>query len=150
MHVHYMKFHNPTFIKWFKSILMVVAAILLLCSILCGYMLFLLRNNAIQMSSDLTRYIQTNILYLFIKYFFVKTKNCICHSPSASLHVSLIHQKKAIEMQHLPSSIQLPRWPANAALMFLFCFPYNALHAFAEVFPVVTVATSSRNSSRLL
>lgn len=56
-----MKFNNPTFLKWFKSIPLIVAAILLFCTFLCGYILFLLRSNAIQMSSDLTQYIQTNI-----------------------------------------------------------------------------------------
>lgn len=56
-----MNFNNPTFIKWFKSIMLVVGSILLLCSILCGYMLMTLRNTALQMSSDFTHYIQKNM-----------------------------------------------------------------------------------------
>lgn len=81
-----MKFNNPTFFKWFKSILLVVVAILLLCSILCGYMLVLLRNNTIQMSSNLTQYIQTNIdsrLFELYKY-----------SSSLELHPANIYLKK--------------------------------------------------------
>lgn len=81
-----MKINNPTFYKWFKSILLVVAGILLFCSVLCGYMIFLLRDNAIQMSSDLTRYIQTNIdsrLFELYKY-----------SSSLELHPANIYLKK--------------------------------------------------------
>ncbi len=66
--------------------MLVVAAILLLCSILCGYMLVLLRNNTIQMSGNLTQYIQTNIdsrLFELYKY-----------SSSLELHPANIYLKK--------------------------------------------------------
>lgn len=81
-----MKFSNPTFFKWFKSIVLVVMATLLFCSALCGYTLFLLRDNVIQMSGDLTRYIQTNIdsrLSELYKY-----------SSSLELHPTNIYLKK--------------------------------------------------------
>ncbi len=81
-----MKFNNPTFLKWFKSILVVVAAILLLCSILCGYMLILLRNNAIQMSSNLTQYIQTNIDSRLLELY--------KYSSNLELHPANIYLKK--------------------------------------------------------
>lgn len=56
-----MKLPKTVCFKWIKSILLVIALILLFCSILCGYMIFLLRRNTLQMSSDLTRYIQYSI-----------------------------------------------------------------------------------------
>lgn len=56
-----MKLHKTVSFKWTRSILLVVALILLLCSILCGYMIELLRRNTLQMSSDLTRHIQSSI-----------------------------------------------------------------------------------------
>lgn len=56
-----MKLPKTVSFKWTKSILLVVAIILLFCSVLCGYMIDLLRRNILQMSSDLTRYIQYSI-----------------------------------------------------------------------------------------